>query len=250
MARTDVIGRYLAEVDRALAGGGGALVEELEGHLEDAVARHRAAGLGAQEAMRKAVRDCGTTRDLVAAVAANSEREESMMTSTKWTGLAGVAAVPAAISGMMFWHPATFVLTLGLAAAAIVGLLARHWAYGRREILAAVGLFAAGNVVATLNPVGSAHLLYTVGIPAACTLASVVLVCLVMLRGDAVPAVAVLLILGGVGIMIGINVAVYVMSSAPPYLAGFGGAAAVAGWIWTNGALAIRGARPTSPAAA
>lgn len=248
MARTDMIGRYLAEVERALGGGGGSLVEELEGHLEDAIARHRAAGLGVQQAMRKAVQECGTTTDLVAAVAANNEREARMMTSTKWTGVAGIAAVPAAISGMMFWHPATFVLTVGLAAAAIVGLLARHWAYGRRAILTAIGLFAAGNVVAALNPLGSAHPLYTVGIPAGCTLAAVVLVCLVMLRGDAVPAAGVLLILGGVAIMVSINVAQYVISSAPPYLAGVGGVAAITGWIWTNAALAIRSG--VSPAAA
>jgi hypothetical protein len=244
VAGTDLIGEYLGEIGRRLdATQRARLLEELRGHLEEAAERYRAGGLPEEDAVRQALDDCGSVRQMAAAVEVNDERKGRVMAATRWTGMAGLAAVPAAISGVMFWHPATFVLTLALAAAAVVGLLALHWGLGRWPITVGLVVLVAGGVVASANPHGAGPLLYSVGIPAACTLAAVTLACVVLLRGQVVPAPAVLLMLAGVGLLLGLNTALYVIGSEPPYLVTIGSAAALAGWLWTNGTLATGGAR-------
>jgi hypothetical protein len=249
VARTDLISSYLGQIAQRLdATEADRLLEELEGHLHDAVARHRAAGLPPQEAVRHALQECGSVAAVVTAVTNNSEREERMMATTRWTGLAGIAAVPAALAGVMFWHPVTFVLTFALAGFAVIGLLAAHWHASRNLIIAGLALLVVGYVVATSYPQGSAHLLYTVGLPAAFTLAAVTLACVAFLRQDTIPAPATLLVLGGVWVLLGVNTALYVGGAEPPYLASVGAVAAIAGWLWMNGSLVVRGfmQRPVS----
>jgi hypothetical protein len=70
-----------------------------------------------------------------------------------------------------------------------------------------------------------------------------------MLRGDVIPAAPALLVLGGVTLMLGVNTALYLTNREPPYVIVAGAAAAIAGWIWTNAALAMR-SQPAASAAA
>lgn len=241
MARSDLIGVYLSEIAQVVdATDRVRLLEELEGHLDDAVARHVAHGMPLHEAMRKAVAECGSASDVASAVHSNDERKERIMAGTRWTGVAGLVSVPAAVGGVMFWHPITFVVTLALAAFAVVGLLAVHWRVGRNHIIAGLVLLAAGTAVATMFPQGSAHPLYTIGIPAAFTLAAVTLACAAFLRGSEVPAPSVLLTLGGVAVMLGLNMAMYLGGRQSRLLLTAGGLAAITGWLWMNGALVAR----------
>jgi hypothetical protein len=242
VAGADVIDRYLAEVSRRMRGvrDRDRLLEELRGHLEDAADRHRTSGLPPEAAATRAIQACGGAAELLRAVEANDERRERIMTVTRYTGLAGLAAVPTALAGIVAWNWVFFTATLALGALAVVGLLAAHWRVARGLIVVGLVLFAAGQVIAALNPHGSAHPVYTVGIPAACLLAAVVLACLAMLRGQAVPASAVLVLLGGVGILLGLNTALYVAGGEPPYLASAGAVVAAVGWVWVNGALVAR----------
>lgn len=248
MAGTDLIGRYLAELRQSLAGlpERDRLVEEIEAHLEDAAAAHVARGMAPAAATARALHECGAVTDLKRAVDGNDEQRERVMTTTRWTGLAGLLAVPAALGGVMFWHPTTFVLTLVLGAVAVVGLLVAHWRFGRTPIMAALGFLLVGQFVAWANPHGSAHPVFTVGVPAAALLAAVTLACVAMLRSETVPAPAVLLILGGVAVLLGLNTILWLADAEPPYLAAGGTVAAVSGWVWANISLVVRGTRPQS----
>jgi hypothetical protein len=251
VAGADVIEQHLAELRRCLAGVGGRrrLLEELAGHLEDAVRRHEAAGLSPAAAAERAVRECGAATEVLHAVERNDERRERIMAVSRWTGAAGVVAVPSALLGMLLWSWASFAATLVLAAAAMVGLLALHWRVARAHIAVGLVLLAVGNAFAAANPVGSAHPIYTVGIPAGCTLLAATLAGVAFLRGDAVPAPAVWLMLGGVWLLLGVNTALWIGGSEPPYLAGVAAAVATTGWLWSNATLALRGARPQAAAA-
>jgi hypothetical protein len=251
VAGADVIEQHLAQMRRCLAGVGGRrrLLEELAGHLDDAVRSHEAAGLTPREAAERAVRECGAATEVLQAVEINDERRERIMAVTRWTGLAGVVAVPSALLGMLLWSWVSFAATLLLVAAAMIGLLALHWRVARAHIAVGLALFAVGNAVAATNPVGSAHPVYTAGIPAVCILIAATLAGIAFLRGDAVPAPAVWLMLAGVWILLGINTALWIGGSEPPYLAVVGAAAATTGWLWSNANLALRGARPQAAAA-
>lgn len=238
-----MIVEYLAEVRRSLgdATGRERLLEELGAHLDDAAARHRAGGLSSAAAAAHAVQECGTASAVADAVAANDERKAYLMAMTRWTGVAGLAAVVSGVAGMMVYSWVSFMVTVALAAVAVIGLLVAHWPVARTHISVGVVALVAGLAVASGNPVGSAHPLYTVGIPGALTLVALTLAVVAFLRGGVVPRPAALLLLAGLAVAIGVNVAGYLTPSDPAYLGNAGGIAALAGWVWTNAALVAKG---------
>lgn len=238
-----MIGEYLAQVRGSLgdATGRERLLDELEAHLEDASACHRAAGLPAEAAAAKAVQECGTASAVADAVAANDERKAYVMAMTRWTGVAGLAAVVSGVVGVMLYSWVSFMITVTLAAVAVIGLLVAHWPLARTHIAVGVVALIAGQAVALSNPVGSAHPLYTVGIPAALTFVALTLAVVAFLRGGVVPGAAAVLLLAGLAVAIGVNAAGYMSASEPAYLADAGGIAALAGWVWMNAALVAKG---------
>lgn len=248
MAGSDLIARYLEAVERA-AGGPGRLIEELRDHLEDAAARHLAAGLSGEAAAACAIESCGSCEQLQAAVWTNDESGRRIMAATRWTGLAGIIAVPVAVTGVVFWSIPVYVLTMVLAASAVGGLLACHWRQARWLLSAGLLAFGGGLTVASAFPQGRAPLSLSVGVPAALVLLAVCLAGAAFLRAGIVPRAAVAMTVAGVAIPTGLNTVMYLAGSEPPYLAGLGAGAAIAGWVWMNASLVVRGFQHRAPAA-
>lgn len=251
MARDELVAGYLDQLRGALGGepiDRDRLLEELEDHLQEAIACQEARGVDEAHAVSQALRACGTPAELVAAVRDHDEKGHRIMALSRWTGFVGVAAVPVGAASTAAWNWYGSMLTMLLVAVAVVGILAVHWRSSRTFVSIAFLVFAGGSIAAASATVGQDSLLRAVGIPAFAMLLAVSLLCYAFLRARLLPGLAVTLLLVGIAILIGLNMLGYVSGNEPPFLAGLGGVLALAGWVWMNAAL-IRPWSTRAPAA-
>lgn len=113
--RQTMIDRYLDEVDGSLRVGPAhrrRVLDEIEGHLHDAVEAHRAEGLQPQAAMRRAIEELGPPEDVAMQFSPTPAPARSVRGWRRWTPMALPAAVLAAGVTLNAWN--LYMLRYGL----------------------------------------------------------------------------------------------------------------------------------------